>query len=310
MKIQWYLLTAAVGLACVTAAPGVSATLPDTAGVPRMVVTVLPGADGVRPENLATGELSVTLAKTPAPVVHLERLSGDLADMQLFLFLDDSTRSTSLGTHLGELKSFLNSLPPTTQVGIGYMRNGSFAIAQDFTADHQHAAASLRLPMAIPGGNGSPYFALTDLVKHWPSKQATTRRAVLMLTDGVDPYWGASVAEDPYIDTAVHTALKQGVMVYSIYLRGSGLYGRNSWVTNMAQSRLIQVGEETGGNAYFEAFRDPVDIAPFLSDLRERLDHQYEVILGEPGSKGYLPAKLHTESRGLKVTGPTLVYVP
>src|SRR5580704_8678136 len=127
MKIQWYLLTAAVGLACVTAAPGVSATLPDTAGVPRMVVTVLPGADGVRPENLATGELSVTLAKTPAPVVHLERLSGDLADMQLFLFLDDSTRSTSLGTHLGELKSFLNSLPPTTQVGIGYMRNGSFA---------------------------------------------------------------------------------------------------------------------------------------------------------------------------------------
>jgi hypothetical protein len=275
-----------------------------------MVVTVLPGAGGVRPDNLGAGELAVTLGRTPAPVVRLDRLTGDLSDMQLFVFLDDSTRSASLGTHFNELKAFFNSLPPTTQVALGYMRNGSFALSQEFTADHQKVADALRLPMSVPGENGSPYFALADLVKRWPSKQATGRRAVLMLTDGVDPYWGTSTMDDPYLDQAVHGALKAGVMVYSIYLRGSGLYGRNGSVTNFAQSRLIEVGEETGGFAYFEDFRDPVSIAPFLADLRERLDHQYEVTLGTQTAKGYVPAKLRTESKGLKVSGPTLVYVP
>jgi hypothetical protein len=275
-----------------------------------MVVTLLPGANGVRPDNLAGGDLVVTLAKTPAPVVHLERLSGDLADMQLFVFLDDSTRSASLGTHFSELKSFLTSLPPTTQVALGYMRNGTFVLAQGFTADRQKAADALRLPMAVPGENGNPYFALGDLVKHWPSQQATGRRAVLMLTDGVDPYWGASTIDDPYLDDAIHGALKQGVMVYSIYLRGTGAYGRNGRVTNLGQSRLIMAGEETGGYAYFEEFRDPVTIAPFLDDLRDRLDHQYQVVLTAPAEKGFVQAKLRTESKGVKVTAPTLVYVP
>jgi hypothetical protein len=275
-----------------------------------MIVTVLPGAGGARPDNLSPGELSVTLGKNLAPVVRMDRLSGDLADMQLFVLLDDSTRTASLGTHFNELKSFFSALPPTTQVAIGYMRNGTFALAQGFTADHQKAVDSLRLPIAEPGVNGSPYFSLGDLVKHWPSQQATDRRAVLMLTDGVDPYWGTSDMDDPYLDQAVHSALKQGVMVYSIYLRGSGGYGRNSQVTNFAQSRLMEVGEETGGYAYFEDFSDPVTIAPFLADLRDRFDHQYQVVLTAPNSKGYVQSKLRTETHGLKVSGPTLVYVP
>jgi hypothetical protein len=310
MNIQSLAFTAALTLAFLTAKPGIAASLPDTAGSPQMVVTVLPGAGGIRPGNIGPGELSVTLGKTSTPVVRIERLAGELAGMQLFVLLDDSTRSASLGTHFDELKAFFNSLPPTTEVALGYMRNGSFALSQGFTADHQKAVAALRLPIAEPGVNGSPYFALTDLVKRWPSKEATGRRAVLMLTDGVDPYWGTTTMDDPYQDDAVHSALKQGVMVYSIYLRGSGQYGRNGWVTDFAQSRLIQVGEQTGGYAYFEAFRDPVTIAPFLADLRERLDHQYQVVLGPPNAKGFVPAKLRTESRGLKVSGPTLVYVP
>jgi hypothetical protein len=275
-----------------------------------MVVTVLKGAGGSRPDNLAPGEITVLMGKTPAPVVHLQRLAGDLADMQLFVFLDDSTRSGSLGTHISELKTFFNSLPATTQVAVGYMRNGTFALSQDFTADHQKAADALRLPMALPGSNGSPYFALSDLVKHWPSTQATGRRAVLMLTDGVDRYYGSSDLDDPYMDAAVNGALRQGVMVYSIYLPGAGAYDRRARVTNIGQSHLIEVGEETGGYAYFLDFRDPVTIAPFLNDLRERLDHQYQVILGSLNEKGIRPVKLRTESPGLKIAAPTRIFVP
>ena len=147
-------------------------------------------------------------------------------------------------------------------------------------------------------------------MKHWPSTQATGRRAVLMLTDGVDRYYGSSDLDDPYMDAAVNGALRQGVMVYSIYLPGAGAYDRRARVTNIGQSHLIEVGEETGGYAYFLDFRDPVTIAPFLNDLRERLDHQYQVILGSLNEKGIRPVKLRTESPGLKIAAPTRIFVP
>src|SRR5208282_1932676 len=98
-------------------------------------------------------------------------------------------------------------------------------------------------------------------------KESTGRRAVLMLTDGVDRYWGTQVMDDPYVDASVHDALKSGVMVYSIYLRGAGVEGgRSGWVTLAGQSRLNQVSEETGGCAYFQGVGDPVTISPFLTD--------------------------------------------
>jgi len=195
-------------------------------------------------------------------VVRLQRLAGDLGDMQLFVFLDDSTRSSSLGVQLPELKTFLESLPATTQVAVGYMRNGTFALAQAFTPDHQESG---RCPAPAGGHSGrewQPLLCAFGPCDHWPSKQATGRRAVLMLTDGVDPYYGTAIMDDPYVDAAARDALKAGVMVYSIYLRGAGLYGRSLWATNFAQSRLDRVSQETGGYAYFQDFTDPVAISP------------------------------------------------
>ena len=293
-----------------SAVPGNSASIPNAAGTPaEMVITVRPAAGGSAPGALAPGDVKVFEGNSPAPVIGLRRLAGDLADMQLVVLLDDSTRSSSLSLQLPELKRFLESLPATTQVAVGYMRNGTPGLAQSFTADHQKAASALRLPMAIPGENGSPYFVLSDLVKHWPSKQPTLRRAVLMLTDGVDRYYSTRIMEDPYVDAAVHDALKEGVMVYSIYLRGAGLYGRGAWLTNLAQSCLIEVGQETGGYAYFEDMTDPVTISPFLKDLQDRIENQYELTIAAPNGKGVQPVKLRTELPGVKISGPTQVYV-
>ncbi len=311
MKIEQSAITGMIAVALMAANPGISASVPNAAGFPaQMVITVLPNPAGSRPKTLEAGDVTVLQGNTPARVVHLQRLAGDLADMQLFIFLDDSTRSSSLGIQLPELKTFIESLPSTTQVSVGYMRNGTFAMAQSFTADHQKAASALRLPTAIPGENGSPYFALSDLAKHWPSKQSTGRRAVLMLTDGVDRYYGTAIADDPYVDAAIHDALKDGVMVYSVYLRGAGLYGRSAWVTNFAQSRLTEVSEETGGYAYFQGLTDPVSISPFLKDFQDRLDNQYQVTIEALHQKGVQPVKLRTELPGLKIQGPTHIYVP
>jgi len=299
-----------IAVALLAVKPGISATITSAKGVPtQMVITVLPKSHESRSESLEANDLMVVRGITTLPVIRLQRLTGDLADMQLFILLDDSTRSSSLGIQLPQLKKFVESLPATTQVAVGYMRNGSFELAQAFTADHEKAASVLRLPMSIPGENGSPYFALSDLAKNWPSKQSTDRRAVLMLTDGVDRYYDTATTEDPYVDAASRDALKEGVLVYSIYLRGAGLYGRGGWATNIAQSHLSEVSEETGGYAYFQDFNDPVTISPFLHDFQDRLDNQYRATIEVMNEKGVQPVKLRTEVPGLKIQGPTHIYV-
>jgi hypothetical protein len=135
------------------------------------------------------------------------------------------------------------------------------------------------------------------------------RRAVLMLTDGVDRYYQSAVMDDPYVDTSMHDALKAGVMVYSIYLQGAGQYGRGASTTTTAQSRMIEVSEETGGFAYFQDLGDPVTVAPFLKDFEDRLEHQYGVTLKGLRARGVQPVQVKTELRGLRVDAPTHIWV-
>jgi len=292
------------------ASAGLAASVPNTPDGPaQVIVTVSPNQNLNRSTILEKGDVTLFENKTPVPVIGLQRMTGDLASMQLFVLLDDSTRSSSLGTQLSTLKEFIASLPSTTQVAVGYMHNGTFGLSQAFTTDHQKASTMVRLPASVPGENGSPYFVLSDLAKHWPSKEPTGRRAVLMLTDGVDRYYSASLIADPYVEAAKHDALKAGIMVYAVYLRGAGFYGRGDWLTTIAQSRLSEVSRETGGYAYFEGMSDPVTISPFLQDLQVRFDHQYQLTFKPLSMKGIQPVKLKPESSGLKVYGPEHIYV-
>jgi hypothetical protein len=57
---------------------------------------------------------------------------GAHAGLDLFILIGDAV-NTSLGSQLGDLRAFINAQPPTTSVGVGYMRNGTVQIAQNFT---------------------------------------------------------------------------------------------------------------------------------------------------------------------------------
>src|ERR1700678_4328988 len=216
-------------------------------------------------------------------------LRGQRSGLQLVVLLDDSSRG-NLGLQLNDIRSFITGLPPNTQVAIGYMRNGAPNLAQNFTNDHAQAVKSLRLPTGSAGINGSPYFCLSDLVKHWPGGDNNVRREVIMVTDGVDRYSGARFdPEDPYVQAATSDAQKAGVMVYSIYYRGAGRYDRSGLVTDGGQNYLTQVSGSTGGKVYLEGFGNPVSFAPFLSDIQRKLQNQYElsfVSTAKPGLQG------------------------
>jgi hypothetical protein len=297
--------------ALIATVPGLASSLPDAdAGSAQAVVTAVPAKGANLPASLQGDDVVVTIGNNPARVLRSEHLSGDMAGVQLFLLLDDSLRSSGLGIQLPELKSFIASLPPAAEVAVGYMRNGMFGQVQPFTTDHAKAAGALRLPIAAPGENGSPYFALSDLAKHWPSQEPAVRRIVLMLTDGVDRYYDNSTVDDPYVDSAIHDAVSKSLIVYSIYIRDTGLYDRGGRTKLFAQSRLGEVTQETGGYAYFQDFTDPVSITPFLNDFRSRLDRQYLLTVEASNVKGGIrPFKVRSEMRGIKIEGPTRVFV-
>jgi VWFA-related protein len=253
--------------------------------------------------------ISVSEGRKVQDVTGWVPLRGARAGLQLVLLLDDSSRG-SLGLQLNDLKNFLTALPPTTQVALGYMRNGTPNLVQNFTNNHAQAAEALRLPQGSAGINGSPYFCLSDLVKHWPGGDSNVRREVIMVTDGVDRYSGRRFdPENPYVRAAVTDAQKAGVIVYSIYYRGAGRFDQNLTVTDGGQNYLTQVSGETGGKVYLEGFGNPVSFSPFLSDIQRKLQNQYELSFVSTSKPGLQPIRVKTNQPNTSLQWPARVPV-
>jgi len=198
--------------------------------------------------------------------------------------LIDDGSTTNLGTQLADLKKFVLAEPPTTQIGIGYMRNGEVQKVQPLTSDHQLAARALRLPVGMPGISVSPYVTLTELVHKWPAGAAA--REVLMVSSGIDPIYGVG-PENPYLEEAIDTAQRAGVVVYSIYYSSAGRWSSLAyWELFWGQNYLAQLSDETGGELYWLGYQDPVSVAPYLDDLSRRLNSQYLLtFLARPENK-------------------------
>ena len=236
-------------------------------------------------------------------------LQGDHAGLELFILLDDSS-SVSLGSQLEDIRQFISAQPATAKIGIAYMQNGIAQILQNLTNDHALAAKALRLPMGSPGANASPYFSLGDLIKRWPASDE--RHEVLMVTDGIDRYWG-SAPDNPYVDTVIEQAQKAGVIVYSIYTPGVGHYGHSYWRTYWGQNFLSQLSDETGGESYYLiGSAPPVTFAPYLEDMAKKLGRQYLLtFIPKPQKKaGMQRVKVQTEVPNAELVSADKVYVP
>jgi hypothetical protein len=235
-------------------------------------------------------------------------LQGDHAGLELFILLDDSS-NVSLGSQLEDIRQFISAQPATTKVGVAYMQNGIAQVAQNLTSDHTAAAKTLRLPMGRAGANASPYFSLGDLIKRWP--ESNERREVLMITDGIDRYWGSG-PDNAYVDSVIEQAQRAGVIVFTIYTPGEGHYGHSFWRMNWGQNYLSQLADETGGEAYYLGFGAPVTFAPYLEDITRRLGRQYLLtFIPKPEKKaGMQRVKLQTEVPNAELVSADRVFVP
>lgn len=307
LSIGLVLLTS---LACVSTVRSASAQeAQSSGGVPaHIVVTVEPKRGSNAPE-VKKEEVMVFEGHDRDTVTDWVPLQADRAGLQLFFLIDDES-SSSLGTQLDDIRKFINSQPPTTKIGVAYMQNGIARVAQDPTSDHVQAAKALRLPMGIGGANASPYFSLSDLVKRWP--ESNERRAVLMVTDGIDLYYGAGDLQDPYLDAAIDDAAKAGITVSAIYTPGAGHFAHSYWQSYWGQIYLSEVADRTGGEAYYIGFTGaPVSFAPYLDQLSRRLQNQYLLsFLAKPPKKaGWQQIRLRTEVPNVDLVSAGRVWV-
>jgi VWFA-related protein len=287
--------------------PAVSAAAQETSTVSAVVTAVPKKGEDVTP--VPKQAITVYENRKQQNLSSWVPLTGSRAGLQLVILLDDSSRST-LGLQLKDLSDFVSGLPPATQIAIGYMRNGSAVMVQNFTTNHAQAAQAFRLPAGGAGINGSPYFCLSDLVKRWPGSPGNLRREVIMVTDGVDRYSGRRFdPEDPYVKAAVTDAQKAGVIVYSIYYRGIGRLDRSFVATDGGQNYLTQVSGDTGGKVYLEGFGNPVSFAPFLSDIQRKLQNQYELSFESTAKPGLQQLKVKTNQPNTNILFPAQVPV-
>lgn len=236
---------------------------------------------------------------------------GPNAGLDLLVLLDDSS-SISLGAQLEDIRAFIVQQPPTTFIGVGYIQNGTVNMVQNFTQDHISAAKSLRLPLgAAAGVDASPYFSVSDYAKRWPINPARPRREILLISDGVDTYYGGG-PEDPYVDAAVEDAHRAGITIYSIYTPGSGHSGHSFYRINWGQNDLSELSDKTGGESYWNGFGSAVSFTPFLEELTLQLQHQYLLtFIPKPEKKaGMQRVHLATEVPTAELVYQDSVYVP
>ena len=282
---------------------------PSAGGIPVHILVTVEPKHGSNVPVITRDDVMVHQGKDRDQVTDWTPAQGDRAALELFILIDDDA-NTSLGSQLEDIRQFINAQPSTTKIGVAYMQNGIARVAQEPTSDHAQAAKALRLPMGAGGANASPYFSLSDLVKKWPS--GAERREVLMVSDGIDRYYGEGDLEDPYLQAALDDAGKAGIVVSAIYTPGVGHYGHSYWQNYWGQIYLSQLADKTGGEAYYIGFTGaPVTFAPYLDDVARRLEHQYFLgFLAKPEKKsGWQQIRLSTEIPNVDLVSAGRVYV-
>jgi len=274
----------------------------------NLIVTA-EGRHGSPAPAVMKDDVSVQLNQRPASVADWVPLRGDQANLELYIVIDDGADS-DLGSQFGSLKAFIDGQPRTTRIGLAYLRYGSAEIVSPLTADRALTAKALRLPIAQPGIAASPYMGISDLVKKWPA--ANARREVLLIASGIDP-WSAPDPRNPYLEKAITDAQRAGIPVHSIYYPEAGHLGHSYWRVNWGQNYLSELGDETGGEAYWQGFGSPVSFDPYLKDLTARLRNQYLLtVTPEDGknAKGDLePVRISTARQGVSLMAASKIRI-
>ena len=122
----------------------VESRVPAASTVPVHMVVTAEARHGTDVPVIKREDVTVNQGRERVQVTDWVPLEGEHAALQLFVLVDDASGAT-LGAPLEDLRRFILSQPPSTAIGVGYMRDGTVDILENLTGDHDLAAKALRL---------------------------------------------------------------------------------------------------------------------------------------------------------------------
>jgi VWFA-related protein len=226
--------------------------------------------------------------------------------MTLAVLIQDDLVS-SVANEVNGIGKFIRALPPESRVMVAYLRGGSLVVRQKFTNDLERAAGSLRIPASST--SVAPYnpFALTrDALRRFES-QPVGRRAVLLVSDGLDTSRGvenSTPGNSTDLRRAIGEAQRRGVAVYSIY--APSVLGNSGLLASNGQGSLNMLSNDTGGRAFFQGTGAPTSFDRFLRDIDNLLSRQFALTyLSTHPQKGFHRVRVVAEIEEGEVHHPS-----
>jgi len=302
LKCKGALLLAAMAVA--TAMPLASMAAAADSSAVTMTVTAV-GKKETQPPPLTKDDVQLYQGKEKVQVADWKR--GET--LFLAVLIDDSLQS-AVASQWGDLKAFFMAQPENTYIAVAYGRNGTAAVAQDFTKDHALAAKALRMPIGSAGAFTSPYLAVQDWVKRWPD--SGERKSIMLFSSGIDYFRGSFDPVDPDLDGTISRAQKQNINIWTIYVPDAGHVGNRSFRVFNAQSNLSRLSEETGAESYYLGSGMPVTLKPYFDEIQMHLNNQYLLsFVGNGGKKGkFERVRVVTEAPNVEFLTPSEVFLP
>lgn len=296
----------AVGIAALALISGVFAGNA-VAAEPRavtMTVTAV-GKKNTSPPVVTKDDVQLYLNKERTQIADLQH-GGKL---YLAILIDDSLDNV-IANQWNDLKAFFAAQPDTTYISVSYARNGTAMVAQDFTNDHELAAKALRIPLGSGGAFTSPYLALLDLMKRWPT--SADRHSILLFSSGIDYFRGDFWTRPPDLDSTISHAQKENINVWTIYAPDAGHRGRGFFIANRAQSYLTELSDDTGAESFYLGITEPVTLKPYFDELSTHLSNQYLLTLKTTGGEKGRFERIHiaTELPYLEFLAPSQAFLP
>lgn len=259
-------------------------------------------------EFIQADRLIVREDKEEQTILSIRSVTGTPLEIAI-LIQEDLTGNFNL--QIKDISEFIRRLPKGTRVMVGYLRGGSLQTSQKFTDDLEKAARALRIVSGVSYGGNGPYGAVHDALKRFEALP-TGRRAVLLVSDGVDASQGASPSELTQtvdLDRAIARAQKLGVAIHTFYSPTPLTENRNTQLTLGGQSALQRIADETGGRAFFQGNIAPISFLPFFKDLEILLGRQFALTyLSTHVKKGYHKVEVVSTNPEVKIEHPRGYY--
>src|ERR1700745_3548276 len=106
----------------------------ESGGDPRQLLVTVEPKHGPGVPEIKREDVRVYEGRDRDQVTDWTPARGDRAGLELFILIDDNA-DTSLGTQFEDFRKFIHAQPPSTKIGIAYMKNGAAEIVQALTAD-------------------------------------------------------------------------------------------------------------------------------------------------------------------------------